>query len=99
MKKITTLILLLTALTGCTIAWGASYNMVGFGPDMVQYEYEQVSVNEEGMHMAAQAYCEAYGKYAALESTHKGGYEYINTYRCISPVAEPVTVYDNIERF
>lgn len=88
MKPMMTSLLLLTALTGCTAVWGASYNKIAASADMVQYEYELVSVNREGMDEAAQKHCEQFQRKAVLTATERGGYEYINTYRCMPAMDE-----------
>ena len=82
MKPMITSLLLLTALAGCTAVWDASYNKIAASADMIQYEYELLSVNRSGMDEAAQKHCAQFQRKAVLAATELGGYEYINTYRC-----------------
>lgn len=84
MKRTITSIILLMTLTACTVAWGASYNVVAWNQDMIRYEYELTSVSRTSMDKAAQKHCEQYNKDAVFQGDEEGGYEYIATYRCMA---------------
>ena len=62
MHKITPILLLSIALTGCVAIWGAGYEIQSQGADSITIKYDEHFASLSEIQKVAQANCDAYDK-------------------------------------